>query len=362
MLKWLCGLFFCLFFQVPLVLAQGTTPFALTQQFDKSGNGSALAGALLYFCVAGTVATPQDVYGNVGLTQPLPNPITADASGRIGVHYLAAGNVHVRLTDASGVVQIDATLATLGVGGGGGGGGGVADASSVASSGDIKFRISGETLTGWVRLNGQTIGAVASGASERASNDTQNLYVYLWSNCDNTKCPVTGGRGTTALADFNANKQLTLPDMRGRAPVGRDCMGATCSGRLVASIITSGGTDGIDTPGAFGGLSTQTASTTIGTTNLPATITSSVTMSASQFNHAHTLTAGGVIYSNAGTNQGSLLSSSGNVAIGANSVATSTMTGNFTGSATFNGGAQPATSNPFSNMPPFVLGTFFMKL
>src|SRR6516165_10410888 len=127
-------------------LAQGTTPLALVQQFDKSGNGSPLNGCLVYFYVAGTVAQPQQVFQDYGLTIPAPNPMTCDASGRVPLHWLSAGPVHVRLTDAGGVVQVDTTLQALGAPGGGGGGGGgpSIDPSAVAQIGDIKARLSGE--------------------------------------------------------------------------------------------------------------------------------------------------------------------------------------------------------------------------
>ena len=46
---------------------------------------------------------------------------------------------------------------------------------------------------------------------------------------------VSGGRGARALADWNANKQLTLPDWRGYALGALDDMGNTAAGRLSAT-------------------------------------------------------------------------------------------------------------------------------
>ena len=229
----------------------GTIPLALSQRIDI--NGAPLAGCLLYIFAAGTVATPQNAYQDFGLTIPLPNPIRADQSGLIPMFFLADGMVHVRLTDASGVVIFDyPTMQVLGPSSGSGGGGSSVDPSSIASTGDTKFRATSETLTGWVKLNAQTIGSASSGASQRANADTQNLFVYLWNNYTNAKCPVSGGRGTSGLADFQANKTMGLPDWRGIGPVGLDDMGNTAKG-VLAAINFPGSSDGPTTPCGYGG-------------------------------------------------------------------------------------------------------------
>ena len=255
--------------------AAGTTPLALAVQVDNQGNF--VPGCLLYFYVAGTVATPQQVYQDFGLSQSAPNPLKCTTGSRVPQHWLVDGLTHIRLTDASGVVIIDTTMQVLGPsGGGGGGGGGTTDPTGVASTGDVKMRLSGETLLGWVVLNGQTVGSASSGATQRANADTQNLFVYLWQNCIDTHCPVLGGRGASAIADFNANKQISLPDMRSQSFVGRDCMGATCAGILLASNITSGGTDNADTAGAGGGKANQAITlSTLPSLTLPVSVSAS---------------------------------------------------------------------------------------
>jgi hypothetical protein len=272
----------------------------------------------------------------------------------------------VRLTSAAGVVQLDSTLQVLGPssGGGGGGGGGTSDPTAVAATGDIKYRASAEILLGWVILNGQSIGNATSGATQRANADTQNLFVYLWGQCNDAHCPVSSGRGSTALGDYNNNKQIALPDLRARALVGRDCMGTNCAGRMTASNVTSGGGDGVDTVLATGGLANQTASTSIGQANLPAVNfngSASVSVSVSGANHAH---GGGAVgngaFGNAGGNANLQFSAFGNTAASG----TLGMSGSGSGSATVSSGGSnvPATSAPFSNMGPFVMGTFYMKL
>lgn len=107
------------------------------------------------------------------------------------------------------------------------------------SMGDIKTRFSDEVLTGWVRLNGNTIGSAGSAATERAHADTSTLYAFLWGKLPASS--VQGGKGANAAADFAANKRITLPDARNRALVGMDGMGAANTGRLTTAI---GGLDG----------------------------------------------------------------------------------------------------------------------
>ena len=74
---------------------------------------------------------------------------------------------------------------------------------------------------GWLKLNGQTIGNAASGATSRANADTVNLFTALWDNVANTELPIQNSagaastRGASAAADFAANKRLPLPDERG---------------------------------------------------------------------------------------------------------------------------------------------------
>lgn len=72
-------------------------------------------------------------------------------------------------------------------------------------------------LPGWLRLDGNSIGNAASGATARANGDTLPLYRRLWAEYDNTALPIldSGGapaaRGASADADFVAGKRLPLP-------------------------------------------------------------------------------------------------------------------------------------------------------
>ncbi len=69
---------------------------------------------------------------------------------------------------------------------------------------------------GYVLGESGTIGSGASGGTARANEDTRRLYYLFWNDWADTEAPVTGGRGASAQADFDADKTLTLPDLRGR--------------------------------------------------------------------------------------------------------------------------------------------------
>lgn len=321
----------------------GSLSIALAQQLDI--NGQPLAGALLYFFQVGTVATPQNSYQDFGLTLPNPYPLMANQSGRIPNFYLADGQVHARLTDASGVVIFDAaSLQVVGPssGGGGGGGGGSVDPSTIASTGDIKFRATAETLTGWVKLNGQTVGNASSGSSQRSNPDVQALFIYLWSLFSDAHCPVAGGRGLTALADFQVNKTIQVPDWRDISAVGLDDMGNSAKGGILSGNVTSGGGDGPTTPGATGGEANHT---------LTVTEAPKAQMTFNDSSHSHPMANGA--HNLGGSYQ---LQSSG----GAFNISDPA----YTTGAAFTG--MTVTDNAgglaHNNLPPFVLVTWYMHL
>lgn len=239
MLKRLCIVTAILAVSLGSVQAAGTISFSLSQQFDE--HGKPLSGCKFYTIQAGTVATPQNAYQDAALTIALPNPITCDAAGRLPQFFLADGSIKVRLTDKNGVQQIVAdNILVIGPSSGGGGGGGSVDPTTVAATGDIKSAYGTGSISGWVRLNGRTIGSSTSGATERANADCQALFVYLWGA--DASLTVSGGRGVSAAADWAANKTITLPDARGRVLASLDDMGASAAGRLTASYFGSNAT------------------------------------------------------------------------------------------------------------------------
>jgi len=234
----------------------GSISLSLSQQFNELGKP--LAGGLLYFYAAGTT-TPQDAFKDSNLTLQHPNPIELDSAGRVPAFYLADGNIKIRLTDAAGVTQIAAdNLLVIGPSSGSGSGDTV-DATTILATGDIKVRYGTGAVTGFVRLNGRTIGSSTSGAAERANADAQALFEFLWTADANLA--VSTGRGASANADWVANKTLALPDFRGRAIAGLDDMGNSAAGRLTATYFGTAAT----ALGAAGGAE----SATLVTANLP---------------------------------------------------------------------------------------------
>lgn len=232
--------------------AGGTVPgFNLTPQFDKSGK--VMPGCKIYVYQAGTVATPQNAYQDSGLTIATTNPILCDASGRPPQWFVADGLIKLRITDKNGLETfVGDNLTVVGASSGGGGGGGTVDPTTIAATGDVKASYATGSITGWVRMNGRTIGSATSGATERANADTQALFQYLWNGDANLS--VSGGRGASAAADWAANKTITLPDARGRVIASLDDMGNVAAGRLSSSYFGATAT----TLGAVGGAESRT--------------------------------------------------------------------------------------------------------
>jgi hypothetical protein len=214
---------------------------ALSQQCDASG--TPLSGCKLYLYAANST-TPVTSYQTADLLpgQENPWPIVSDNRGRIPSFWLPDGSYHARLTDANDVVQFDDND-ILGIGSGS------SSEPSISCTGDIKFRLGEESLNGWVKLNGQTLGNVGSGAAV-SGEDYEDLFTYLWEHFDDTICAVSGGR-FTAGNDWAAGKTIGLLDLRGRFVVGLDDMGAAAANRLADVSFSPG--DAV-TGGSAGGL------------------------------------------------------------------------------------------------------------
>lgn len=330
----------------------GTIPsLALSTQFDKNGN--LLAGGKVYFRAANS-DTPQNAFQDTGLTIVHPNPITLGASGRVPMFYVADGSIRCRVTDRAGVVQFDeANLLVIGPSGGGGGGSSV-DATTIFKTGDTLWVPINDTRGGWVRMNGRTIGSTSSGASERANADCQALHAYLWQNFSDAKCPVIGGRGANAAADWAANKWITLPNMRGRVPHGLDGMGNSRANVITDASVS--GSDAGDTAAAIGG----NDRTTIVQNNLPnvkVRLEGAPTLSVSGIGSGKT-SAG--FESTEGVSVGFGGSGGGNFEPRAFSIDDFSVASNANvKTQSLNGGVSQAD---LSNMAPFMLGTWYIKL
>lgn len=203
-------------------------------------NGKPLKGARAYFFKGGTT-TPITTYKSysLGSINANPNPVVSDGFGRWpNVFFDEADQFYrVRVTTAQGVVVFESDgLPIIGPStGGGGGGDNPVDPNSVLATGDMMLRYGEGQRSGFVRANARTIGTAISGASERANSDAQALFEWLW-NTDSSLV-VVGGRGANSLADWVANKQMTLPDWRGRTLIGTDIMGNIPAGIIPGAVL-----------------------------------------------------------------------------------------------------------------------------
>lgn len=125
---------------------------------------------------------------------------------------------------------------------------------SAFETGDFVITMRTTKGTGWLKCDDGTIGSAASAGTSRANADTVNLFTLLWTNCSNAICPVSGGRGASAAADFAANKTIALTKMLGRALVIAGT-GSGLTARTLGDIVGSethnhGGSTG-SSPGAI---------------------------------------------------------------------------------------------------------------
>lgn len=199
-------------------------------------NGELAIGGKAYFYLANTT-TPLAVYEDSGLTTGHDWPVVAGANAVLPPIYLPYVDYRVVIKNASGAVIYgpvdgvanpappDESSAT--------------PASQLLQTGDVLWRMSGGARDGFVRMNGLTVGSAASGATERANADAEDLFGYLWTNFADSIAPVSGGRGATAAADWAANKPIVVPSMRGRIPVGLDDMGASAANVIQVSTTAS---------------------------------------------------------------------------------------------------------------------------
>lgn len=84
------------------------------------------------------------------------------------------------------------------------------------TTGDVKLTMKTAPDTGWLMCDDGTIGSTASTATHN-SDLNKALFLLLWTNVIDTWAPVVTGRGGSALADWNANKKITMTRMLGRA-------------------------------------------------------------------------------------------------------------------------------------------------
>jgi len=303
----------------------------------RDPNGRVFAGAKAFFYAADTLL-PLTVYQDYGLGTAHPNPVEANAYGIFPPVFLDEddGFYRQRITSSGGVIIPGSDVGVLPIIGPAGGGGGSevpVDPNSLFKTGDTQWLDVTGSRPGWVRDNGRSIGNAVSGASERANADCEALYAWLWQNFSNSICPVTGGRGASAAADWAAGKPIATRDRRGRAAFGLDDMGNAAAG------VITGGT----TAGSSGG---EQAHTLTGAEVGPHTHTGT-TESAGE--HIHGMS------SYAATGTAGFVGPGG----GGGGTFTTNTAGAHTHSFTT---AENIGGEPHNNMPPYDLGTWYRKL
>lgn len=259
---------------------------SLTPLMDEEG--VPIVGAYLRFYEAGT-STPKTVYRDGLLSSPYDHDdIRTNGAGRIPTIWVAGNPYRVRMTTSRGTLieDIDDIPADTESG--------PAPAPDTAvETGDMIASYRTGPRAGWVRINGRTIGSVASGATERANADCEDLFVHLW-EADATLA-VSGGRGANAASDWAANKTIALPNGSLRALVGLDGMGGTATGLFDDVTFASGDAA---TLGSRGGAATlgltvdQLPEHTVTGTTAADGAHSHTGTAASSGSHTHTATTG----------------------------------------------------------------------
>ncbi|WP_342714453.1 hypothetical protein AAFG22_14855 [Bradyrhizobium sp. B024] len=202
------------------------------------------------------------------------------------------------------------------------------------STGDIKPTFKTVADSGWVMAgNSVTIGNVGSGASYANANALA-LYTLIWNNISsptaNAYCPVIGGIGASAAADWAGLKPLSTGFFVGHA-LGVAGSGGSMTTRTLGSDL-------------------RNETVTLGTTNLPAYTPAGSVATTS------TPTVSGV----------PVIAGTGNTAVSP-SAATQVVSGTLgtlvvTSVSTFTGTAQGGTSAPVSIMQPTIWVNVMIKL
>jgi hypothetical protein len=323
----------------------GYAPISLQQRCGIDGRP--YAGAKAYFYEASTLAA-LTTYQDYGLGTPHPQPVVANAFGVFPAIFLDEADefYRLRITTSGGVILDDlVTLPIIGPAGGGGGSEVPVDANALIKTGDFNWQPVTGSRSGYVRLNGRTIGSAISGATERANADVEALFLHNWNTYSNDIFPVTGGRGANAAADWDAAKTMTLFDAAGLMAAGLDNMGNGTKNVIASALITTG--DG-STPLSKGG----DDSVALLQANLPSA-SLVTTIPSGQGEHFHnSSTRGGIYDGTAGA-----LAHHSNSGISATTPTGTATLPEMTGTTALGG-----SNTPHNNMPPFMLGTWYQKI
>jgi hypothetical protein len=357
-------------------------------EFDNSGEPA--AGAKGYFFQGGTT-TPLTVYSDANEATPHEHPLEADGNGRWPVVYVPFSDTGFdeKVTSAGGTQftyyesipnanPVEASEDSVGD-------------DEIIQTGQVIWEPVGGAKTGFVRCNGRTMGNAASGATERANADTEDLFTYLWNGLADGQAAVSGGRGASAAADYAANKTIALLDLRFATIKGVADMGNSTT--TVNGAVTINGGATANTAGASVGAQVCTL-----TTAQLAAHTHDVGTYTTVENGAHTHTgttdSGGAhvhgitdpghshaispqaaqisgVYSNGGTpnaagaGASATESSVTGVTVDSGGAHTHTFTTASNGAHTHSlsgASASAGSGSAHNNEPPAILGTFYCKL
>lgn len=207
-----------------------------SNSIEWDANGDRASGAKVYFYDAGT-STPRAAYQNADLSTAHPHPVVADGNGRWPAIFLQFGDYKETATTSGGselwstdnITNDEPFDDTFEL-----------DEDALYNTGDFILSLKNGSRAGAVRCNGKTIGSAASGGTERANADAEDLFAFIWNNVANGQAAVSTGRGASAAADFAANKTIVLPDFRNATVIGFGDMGSTDAGLAAGAPIVSG--------------------------------------------------------------------------------------------------------------------------
>lgn len=219
-------------------------------------NGKAVIGAKVYVYETGT-NTPKTAFLDGQELAEHEWPFLTDSDGTIPPFWVNGTSFKVKITTSEGrVIRTIDNVNSVGVPTISPTPEPVPGEGTVIPTGYMIPAHRTGVVEGWVRANGRSIGPEGSGATERANEDTFDLFKVLWDN--DPMLYVLGGRGVSAADDFALGKTIDLPDYRGRTLVGLADMGGPLSTRL-DSVVFANGTK--STLGSSGGAANITLTT-----------------------------------------------------------------------------------------------------
>lgn len=199
--------------------AGGVPPFGE----DFNGILKVVTEWLQWMQAGGAVPFDSTFQGLVG-GYPLGALVPSASSATTGLYWFSTVDGNTTNPDLGGAGWTPVQLASGGI----------------ATTGSWTWRPTSETLPGWTKANGTTIGNAGSGASQLADASAAALFRWYWTNFSDAECPVSTGRGANAAADFAASKTLTVLDMRANGIIGMDTMGGSTTNRLAGVPISFG--------------------------------------------------------------------------------------------------------------------------